>query len=56
MIKIHIPGGNNMKKQSKLDNVKGFKTLTKEEKRKTVGGASIFNNILTGIYDIIYRG
>lgn len=40
-----------MKKQSKLDNVKGFKTLTKEEKRKTVGGANLVGGGLSNIFD-----
>lgn len=41
-----------MKKQIKLDCVKGFKTLTKEEKRKTSGGLSgVGGNLIDYFYD-----
>lgn len=55
MIKIHITGGNNMKKTGKLDNVKGFKSLTKEEKRKTVGGATLLGNAYAYFYDKYFK-
>lgn len=40
-----------MKKTGKLDNVKGFKTLTKEEKRKTVGGATLIGGGVSAFFD-----
>lgn len=55
MIKIHITGGDNMKKQGKLDSIKGFKTLTKEEKRKTVGGATSISGTLASIFDKYFK-
>lgn len=44
-----------MKKTGKLDSVKGFKTLTKEEKRKTVGGGSSIGNAFASIYDKYFK-
>lgn len=48
-------GGNNMKKTAKLDNIKGFKILTKEEKRKTVGGGSVIGDTFAAIYDKYFK-
>ena len=44
-----------MKKQVKLDNIKGFKILTKEEKRKTVGGGGSISNTLAYFYDKYFK-